>query len=70
MYLEARVVLFLTCVSFAGISVEFKKATKISERLEVDFNGVPVKTVLTNKDGLTNRWTLDRDMCVIFRTFE
>ncbi len=58
---EAHVVLYLTRVSFAGVSVDFKKATKFSERLEVVFNGVPIKVVLTNKDGLTNRWTLDRE---------
>ncbi len=66
-YLDAHVVLFLTRVSFADIFIQFKKATKISKRLEVGFNGDVVKATLENTDGLTHRWTLERDMCVILK---
>ncbi len=65
-YLDAHLVLFLTRVPFADTSIQFKKATMVSKRLEVVFNGDAVKATLENTDGLTHRWTLERDMCVIF----
>jgi len=45
-----------------SIRLQFKTATKSSEKLEVIFNGDPAKATLENTDGLTFRWALDREL--------
>ncbi len=68
-YLDAHVVLFLKRVPFADISIQFKKATKTPKRLDVIFNGDPVKASTSNtddKDGITFRWALDRELYASF----
>ncbi len=62
-YLSASRRPVLTRVSFADISIEYKKATK-TKTLEVDLNGNSVG--LINTDKKNNRWTLDSEMYVVF----
>jgi len=44
------------------ISIRFQKTTRTSERIEVVFNGDTVKATLEDTDGLTHRWTLEREI--------